>query len=49
MEKFLPHEDVNGEILPQGISGNGDEKAFTIPVSHGDPLNLRVTMFLCNS
>jgi hypothetical protein len=36
-----------GKILPRRV--NGDGEAFPIPVPHRDPLNLHVTMFLCNS
>jgi hypothetical protein len=42
--------DRNGAISShEDVNGDRDVKAFSIPVSRGDPLNSHVTMFLYNS
>jgi hypothetical protein len=38
-----------GKNSPRRVNGDGDGEAFPIPVPRGDPLNLLVTMFLCNN
>jgi hypothetical protein len=48
MGKFIPTWDVNGEkFLLEWV--NRDREEFLIPIPSGDPLNLHVRMFLCNS
>jgi hypothetical protein len=50
MGKFLPPRGCKwGKVLPRRVNGDGDGEAFPIPVPRGDPLNLHVTMFSCNS
>jgi hypothetical protein len=58
--RIPPLEDEDGEetssvgykrenFILRRKNGDGDGEAFPIPVSREDPLNLHVTMFLCNS
>jgi hypothetical protein len=44
MEKFLPHTDINREIVLRWVNGQGDkdEEAFPITIPRGDPLTLHV-------
>jgi hypothetical protein len=47
MEKFLPHRDVNREIVLRWVNGHGDRdaKAFCITIPRVDPLTLHVSIF----
>lgn len=48
MVKFLPQWGCKrGKLFSQRV--NGHEEAFPILFSHGDPLNLHVTIFSCTS
>jgi hypothetical protein len=48
-DKLSSPRDVNGKNLTHQVNGDGNEEAFFISVLSGDPLNLHMTMFLCNS
>jgi hypothetical protein len=44
-EETSPQGYKRGKFIPRRVNGDGDGEAFPIPVPHGDPLNLHVTIF----
>jgi hypothetical protein len=48
-EETYPLGYKREKFISRQVNEDLDGEAFLIPVPHGDPLNLHVTMFLCTN